>query len=536
MSKEQTAGKQNSRGIGIRWKLAGYLVLFCVFILIVFWFFQIFMLDSFYEWSKKDQMKNTLSRVEEALLNETEEDIQYLIEDLAGAEQLNIVLYEIGDNGEVTEKASSAKRFTPMLWQSDPEKIMNLYTKALESKDKTVSEKFVMNPSNHHDNLNDVSSETEKEMVFDEDGKPKLPDGWMPGTFGNTEIPSLFMLRAASSDGVSYAITVCAELKPLQSTVATWQRQFFIIVAIVIVGGILLALVLAHFISKPIIRMNRSAKWLAKGHFDADFSTKGFREARELSDSLNEAAEELSKTDTLQKELIANISHDLRTPLTMIKGYAEVVRDIPGEDTAENMQVIIDETTRMSELVNDLMDLSKLQSGVRHINPEIFDLTTLISEVMFRYEKLTEHDGYHIEFVPMSQAYVKADRTMILQVVYNFINNAVNYTGDDLTVKVTETIGPKTVRISVTDTGQGIEPELIPQIWDRYYKVDKVHRRMMVGTGLGLSICKKILLSHNAAFGVESTPGKGSTFWFELPLCPPDDRDMPDRPESSADR
>ena len=205
----------------------------------------------------------------------------------------------------------------------------------------------------------------------------------------------------------------------------------------------------------------------------------------------------------------------------MIKGYSEVMRDIPGENSAENIQVVIDETTRLSELVNDLLDLSKIQSGSRKAMFEEFDLTAAVEEVMKRYDAFTAHQGYHITFISQERATVFADRGMLLQVLYNLINNAINYTGDDLSVTVRQTVENGRVRISVSDTGQGIEADQIPQIWDRYYKVDKVHRRAMIGTGLGLSIVKGVLDLHNAAYGVESQVGSGSTFWFELDILTP---------------
>ena len=142
---------------------------------------------------------------------------------------------------------------------------------------------------------------------------------------------------------------------------------------------------------------------------------------------------------------------------------------------------------------------------------------------MKRYEKLIGHEGYDISFSAGGEAVVYADRTMMLQVIYNLINNAVNYTGEDKKVSVIQTYGERdgrrTVRISVKDTGAGIPRDQIPVIWDRYYKIDKVHRRAAVGTGLGLSIVKGILRIHNAAYGVESGEGCGSVFWFELPLA-----------------
>ena len=290
------------------------------------------------------------------------------------------------------------------------------------------------------------------------------------------------------------------------------------IAAILLVGAMILAFLISKNISVPIQKMNSAAKRLAQGKYDADFEVTGYREVMELSESLTHASEELSKNDNLQKELIANISHDLRTPLTMIIGYSEVMRDLPGENTPENVQVIIDETQRLSDLVNDLMDLSKLQSGTRKLDMTPFDLTGVIKNVMGRYEKLTQKDGYRVEFSYDTSVSVLADQTMILQVVYNLINNAINYTGDDKLVRVTQKVISETgrVRISVTDSGAGIPADQIPLIWDRYYKIDKVHRRAMVGTGLGLSIVKHILEQHNTTYGVESKVGAGSTFWFEL--------------------
>ena len=259
---------------------------------------------------------------------------------------------------------------------------------------------------------------------------------------------------------------------------------------------------------------------LAEGNYDVRFGVGGYREIAELSDTLSVAAEELSKTGALQRELIANISHDLRTPLTMIGGYAEMMRDIPGENTPENMQIIIDETKRLTSLVNDLLDISKLQSGTQTLSLSDFNLTETIREVIGRFSKLTEQDGWTIDFTASEEVIVNADRTRILQVVYNFINNAITHSGGDKLVEVRQIVserdGKKVVRIEVTDHGEGIPEENLKYIWDRYYKVDKTHRRAVTGSGLGLSIVKSILEMHHARYGVESEVGKGSTFWFEL--------------------
>jgi signal transduction histidine kinase len=200
------------------------------------------------------------------------------------------------------------------------------------------------------------------------------------------------------------------------------------------------------------------------------------------------------------------------------------MRDIPGENTPENIQAIIEETERLSELVNDLLDLSKIESGVKKASPERFDLTDAVHSVISRYDKMKTSQGYNIDFSYEENIDVVADKTMILQVIYNLMNNAINYCGDDMYVGVLQEIktdknGERVVRISVIDHGQGISEDQLPLIWDRYYKVDGVHRRSAVGTGIGLSIVKKLLSKHQASYGVESTLGEGSVFWFELRIA-----------------
>ena len=195
-----------------------------------------------------------------------------------------------------------------------------------------------------------------------------------------------------------------------------------------------------------------------------------------------------------------------------------MMRDIPGENSPENVQAVIDEATRLSELVSDLMDLSKLRAGTVKPVLSVFDLTATVRDTMRRYDTLIRHQGYRIEYHAEGEAPILADRTMILQVIYNLINNAVNYTGESRRVVVTQVVKDGKVRLCVADDGEGIPPENIPEIWDRYYRVDRVHKRAVMGTGLGLSIVKSVLEAHGATYGVDSAVDVGSVFWFELPL------------------
>lgn len=313
-------------------------------------------------------------------------------------------------------------------------------------------------------------------------------------------------------------IIVNTPLASVDATVHTLHVQFSFITAILLFVAAVMAYIISARVTRPVAAMSSEAKKLAEGNYDVNFEGGDFLETAELGRTLNYAAGELSKLDTMQKELISNISHDLRTPLTMISGYSEVMRDIPGEMTAENMQVIIDETKRLSTLVNDLLDLSRLTGGKRELKKTVFSLTECVRETIGRYSHLSERDGYSITHSFEGDALVCADEILILQVIYNLISNAISYTGDDKRVHVAQSVKDGRCRISVSDTGEGIPAEKLPHIWDRYYRTGDYHKRAASGTGLGLSIVKNALILHGAPFGVSSTPGVGSTFWFELPV------------------
>ena len=203
----------------------------------------------------------------------------------------------------------------------------------------------------------------------------------------------------------------------------------------------------------------------------------------------------------------------------MIAGYSEVMRDIPGENTPENVQIIIDETHRLTTLVNDMLDLSKLQAQAIPLERSVFNLTESIREIMTRYDKMAD---FRFSFEANEEVYVNADELKISQVVYNLVNNAINYTGADKTIRVRQKVRDGVVRIEVIDSGEGIPADKLKDIWERYYKVDKSHKRAQVGSGLGLSIVKSILDLHGGMYGVQSEVGKGSVFWFELKQVSPD--------------
>lgn len=495
---EEAIPEKQKKGISIGWKLAGDLTAFAAVILLVTFLFQVVLLGTFFRAIRKNDIKTTSKELAEVLGTEYLTGVAY---QAAQERSLGILIYALEQGQENSAVAIVEIGNTVPISKA---RLNELYAQAMESEELQISRVTFGGYEIAEDFPN--GGLLENSDASHTQPRPKSIN------FLGTQI-------ASDANGARYMMIISASYQPLNSTVRTLSMQYSWILAIVVIMTVVTVYLLYRRISKPLIRMTAAAQELAKGKYDTDFSGKGgFRETRELAQSLNYASRELSKNDKLQKELIANISHDLRTPLTMIKGYGEVIRDLPRENTPENIQIIIDETTRLSELVNDLLDLSKLQAGSATPKKSIFDMTDAICEIMGRYEAFTKHQGYTISFARSGQATVYADRGMMLQVLYNLINNAINYTGEDKTVRVEETIADGCVRVSVSDTGDGIPQDEVPYIWDRYYKVDKVHKRAMVGTGLGLSIVRQILDAHGAAYGVQSTIGKGSAFWFEVPI------------------
>lgn len=308
-------------------------------------------------------------------------------------------------------------------------------------------------------------------------------------------------------------------LYPMESTISILTNQLITVTCLSLIIASIIGIILAVRISKPITEINKTAKRLAKGEYGIRFKGGHYSEMDSLADTLTYTSIELEKASRLQTDLIANVSHDIRTPLTMVKSYAEMIRDISGDNPEKrnkHLQVIIEETDRLNMLVSDMLVMSRIQSGVMCLDKKTFSIKEATESILKSYGVLVEQEGYMIIFNCPDDIKVNADEAKIKQVISNLINNAVKYCGTDKTIYISASKLHGKMRFEVTDHGMGIEPSELEHIWDRYYKASTNHVRTTVGSGLGLSIVKSILSLHNADFGVESELGKGSTFWFEL--------------------
>mgnify|MGYP000894711251 CR=1 FL=1 len=478
------------KNISIKWKVFSYLIGFCGILLVLLWLFQVVFLDDLYKAIKIREIKTSGSALEK---NISSESLDELVSRISISNDICIEI--LSEDGMVLYSADVLRDC--ILHKIPGFEKVRLVRKTLEAGG-TLLEYF---------NRENFRNDRYDDARF---------IGRVPPRDLGMEESIILSKIVTDSAGKKRIILLNSVVSPVSSTIVTIRVGLYFITGFMILCSVILAVLIAKRVSEPIEKLNQSAKILARGKYDVTFAATGYKEIAELSDTLNYASVELSKVDHLRKELIANVSHDLRTPLTLISGYAEAMRDLPDENNSENAQIIVDETKRLTTLVNDLLDLSKLQSGMRTIEAQEYCLTTSLRGIVSALQELIRNEGYTIEFHYGRDIYITADESKISQAFYNLLINAVNYTGEDKRIVVRQIKEDHSVKIEVIDSGEGISEENLPYIWDRYYKVDKSHKRAVTGTGLGLSIVKSVIELHNGEYGVSSKVNEGTVFWFRL--------------------
>ena len=446
-----------------------YFLIFSILILAFLWAFQVLFLNSFYKKEKTNEIKSVADKIEEV---QNEENFDSILNDLSFDKEVCI---------EITDDYSS------------------IYETSFFGKGCVREERDKLYYIN--DFINSNKNNKSYEII-------------------DKRFNSETLLYATKLDNNRYAF-INTSIDPIDSTTKILQKQLVIVTIIVLLLSIIISYFISKHLSKPIINLNNQAKNIAKGDFSKKFDDKSnIQELNELSNTLNYAREELERTEELRRDLMANVSHDLKTPLTMIKAYAEMATDLHSSDKKkqkEDMEIITSEVDRLTLLVEDILDLSKMQSNIDNLNKEDFDLIELSNKILKKYKLYQETENYKFIFNHNEkELIINADKKKIEQVIYNLLNNAINYTGKDNTVTLNVNKNKDIILVEIIDTGKGIKEEDIPYIWDRYYKNKKKHKRNLIGTGLGLSIVKNILEKHNYKYGVKSKEKEGTTFYFEI--------------------
>lgn len=458
-----------------------YFVAFTAIILTVLWFLQVIFINSFYQSMKIKEVVNIGNTIIEDYQNS---NLDETLNELTYRNSLEVIVYD--EDGRVVESSDMFEGFR-----------------------KRDGEPSITNRESIQEEFQDV--------------KQQLDDAEDNTSYTVEEHKGMERLNYVSAfsgrDGETLYLAITCTLRPMDSTVEVLKNQFIIITGILIVLSFFIAYLFSRHLSKPVVNLTDTAKQLADGNLNVVFEEGNYTEIGELAVTLNYATNEISKVDGLRKELMANVSHDLKTPLTIIKFYGEMIRDVSGNNPKkreEHAELIISEADRLTSLVNEILELSKAQTEELPINCSKFNLSSKTRGITERFQVLSEREGYTFSCDIEDNLWTFADEEKIERVIYNLIGNAVNYTGDDKLIQIRLHKKDSKLRLEITDTGCGISAEELPYIWERYYKTKGSHKRAVVGSGLGLSIVKQILKEHNAAFGAESIVNKGSVFWFEL--------------------
>ena len=307
---------------------------------------------------------------------------------------------------------------------------------------------------------------------------------------------------------------------PIEETIETLKKQLSIISVISLVLATILASVYAILSIKPIRRLEEATKRIAKGDFTTRVNNVSDDEIGQLGKSINHMAEELGKIEEFRRDFIANVTHELKTPISLISAYAELVKELPALDKESNdrhMIEIIEESARLNRIVEEILYLSKLESNNIPLQYNTFEVGKLASEVVDSLHFAANDKQIQVNVSINDDIQIYGDREKMHQVFYNLISNAIHHCPNNTHISVESEKHPDFNRIAIRDNGVGIASKDLPYIWDRFFKTDKSGKRNDSGTGLGMSIVKNILESHQLKYGIQSAVNKGTTVYFDIP-------------------
>ena len=372
---------------------------------------------------------------------------------------------------------------------------------------------------------NDMQRVLNGEIVFNIYNHPRL----------DTKV--LILLAPIANNDI---LVIESSAAPIEESVSIAKDFYLYIGLISLIIAVIIALLGSRVISKPIVELNKVAQMMARLDFSHKYNVKSDDEIGELGRSINFLSDKLDKTITelnqankkliqdiekerslekMRKEFVSSVSHELKTPISLIHGYAEGLKDnIAGDEASKNFycEVIMDESQKMEKLVKDLLELSQLESGKYSIEKTIFNICEVAERAIEKYQPvLSEKKVKIILNKEQDEILVSADKTKIDQVLVNFINNAINHVDERGIIDVAIKYDSGLVRVSVHNTGKNIPSEEMDRIWESFYKIDKSRARKYGGTGLGLSIVARILQLHDVEYGITNT-NYGVEFWFKL--------------------
>lgn len=358
---------------------------------------------------------------------------------------------------------------------------------------------------------------TELSAVSDKEDNFKL------GTLGIYKTPHYIAAnRLYNTDseyvGVVFTTAPVSAIRQLMSTISKLYLFSAIIPIILMFFAIF---VMTYRLTKPLKLMSEAAKAMARGDFSKRIPVMSDDEIGELSVSFNQMTNSLVQLEGMRKSFVANVSHELKTPMTTIGGFIDGILDgtIEPERQQYYLTIVSDEIKRLSRLVQSMLSMAKLESGEFVLRPELFDFRELLCSIVISQEQRIEKQGLNITGLDEIQSIsINADRDLIHQVIYNLVDNAIKFTDSEGTINFAVKSDNKKMEFSITNTGKGVPESELPYVFERFYKVDKSRSANKNSTGLGLYIVKTIIKAHGGSITVTSKENSFTTFCVTLPI------------------
>lgn len=339
--------------------------------------------------------------------------------------------------------------------------------------------------------------------------------------FGMFEEDMLTVFAPITADyKVKGYVVILTPVSTLEQSSNSLLNISYLLLVILFLLSLIILIFFTELVYIPLRKITRATEQYALGNLHYQLSVDSEDEIGYLAASLSYMAEELAQGEDNQKKLVANISHDFRSPLTSIRGYLEAMLDgtIPPEMHEKYLQIVLNETDRLTKLTNNLLTLNNLNAKGMLLEKTDFDLNSVIKNTAATFEGTCRQKTIAIELILTGEKMiVHADMIKIQQVLYNLLDNAIKFSHHDSVIKIETTLKHNKVFVSVKDNGIGIPKDSLKLIWDRFYKTDLSRGKDKRGTGLGLSITKEIIKAHGENINVISTEGVGSEFIFTLP-------------------
>ena len=501
-----SSSAKKRRALGIRGQLMLFLSFICLFLLGLFWFLSTQLLEPLYtshiEKQLTAQAESIAAKMDAALENG----------DTLSAWSFGQLYLNTDFFNELTRSIYSQNTLGSFCVDISDSTLQNIYI--IENLSYCNLHQTLLSDSSNNDKIVNTALAMRRKCRASGSLVQTLNS---PSLAGSTQL----LVGRTTANG-SYTVLVTTSLIHVSEAGEVLSTILPLAAALIFVFALSAAWLFSEWFTKPLRQLSSAARQMARGNYAVQVDSDRMDELGTLSREFNHMASEVQRTAQMQRDLLANVSHDLRTPLTLIKGYAETVRDLTGDDKAhrdEQMNIIVDEADRLTALVSSVMELSKVTNGTEKCEMVHFDMGQLCDEVSERYDAICAQNGWQLKLeLPDEELPVCADPEMMQRALHNLLGNAMHHIGRDGIFILRAFKCPQGVRVEVEDHGPGIAEADLPYIFDRYYRSRSDAGKQ--GTGLGLSITKAIFQQHGFRFGVQSTLDKGTTFWFIMSDSP----------------